>query len=97
MRTQVRLNSYERGILQALTNEFGYSAGAARELVVRYVQVVRKLGAYYNCRDYAEKLAEAHAKGFSPEAWLERLLANERERAYDNGLPHERGSIANIQ
>lgn len=56
MKTQVRLNPYERGIAEALAGGFGYSAADARSLVIR------KLGAYDNCRDHAERIAEAHGK-----------------------------------
>ncbi|RIE04839.1 hypothetical protein D3H35_05070 [Cohnella faecalis] len=92
------MNLYERSIVELLSSEFGYSAGDARALVVRYIQVIRKLGAYDNSRDQAERLAEADAKSYSPEAWLERLAASERERAYDKGLPHEKGTIfANVR
>ncbi|GGG18538.1 hypothetical protein [Paenibacillus abyssi] len=92
MRTQVRLNLYERGIVDALVASFGYTAAAARMLVTEYIGVVRKLGGYDTCYDHAERLNQAHKKKYPAEAWLERIEALDRGAAQDKGIAHlERG------
>lgn len=92
MTGQVRLNRYERNIVEVLTAEHGYAAGEARALVIRYIQVVRKLGAYDPPRDHAERLAEAHRSAYAPEAWLERLLQSEKDHLRGGVLPAERSA-----
>ncbi|MBB6675654.1 hypothetical protein [Cohnella nanjingensis] len=92
MTSQVRLNRYERGIVEALTAEHGYAAEEARALVVRYVHVIRKLGAYDAPRDHAERISEAHRSQYPPEAWLERLIAGERDLLRGGVLPAERSA-----
>lgn len=88
MATQVRLNRYERGIVEALAANFGYSAEAARRLVIQYIEVVRKLGGYDTCLDHAERLAHADRTGYAPEAWLERIRGVEQGAAQDKGIAH---------
>lgn len=87
MRTQVRLNAYERGIIDALTGGFGYTAEAARKLVVRYIDVVRKLGGYDTCRDHAERLDHAERIGYTPEQWMDKIRRLDADAAKDNGIP----------
>ena len=88
MKTQVRLNTYERGIVNALMTGFGFTASAARELVVQYISVIRKLGGYDPCHDHAERLVQARQLQVTPEAWLERIQGVDREVAKDKGIPH---------
>ncbi|XEC97377.1 hypothetical protein AB6A23_12945 [Paenibacillus tarimensis] len=98
MRTQVRLNLYERGIVDALVANFGYTADAARRLVVEYIRVIRKLGGYDTCLDHAERLVHAQNAGHSPEAWLERIRIIDLEAAQDKGIPHlERNEYAHVR
>jgi hypothetical protein len=85
MNKKVRLSRYERGIAEELINQFGYSPEDARELVVRYIGVVRKLGGYDSCLDYAERLDHAKKEGYSPEEWLERIRT--LEVALDDVIP----------
>jgi hypothetical protein len=88
MTLQVRLNPYERGIVDALTANFGFTPRAARQLVVDYITVIRKLGGYDSCLDHAERLVQARNAGYSPEAWLERIRIIHMEAAKDKGIPH---------
>lgn len=92
MKTHVRLSSYERGIVEALSDEFGYPPVDARELVVQYIAVVRRLGGYDNARDHASRLHEAKTVGYSAEQWIDRLQDSKRDRALDKGLPNEFGT-----
>ncbi|OPA75634.1 hypothetical protein BVG16_20055 [Paenibacillus selenitireducens] len=94
MKTQVRLNTYERGIVHSLVTSFGYEAGPARELVVQYIAVIRKLGGYDTCYDHAERLVQARQLQVTPEAWLERIRNLDREAAKDKGIPHLERNIA---
>lgn len=93
MTAQVRLSRYERGIVEALAEAFGYKADEARRLVVQYIAVIRKLGGYDSCLDHAERLVQAEQMEIAPEDWLERIRAVDRDEARDKGIPHlERGS-----
>ncbi|MBW7473122.1 hypothetical protein K0T92_00030 [Paenibacillus oenotherae] len=93
MTAQVRLNLYERGIVEELVEHFGYSADGARRLVVQYIAVIRKLGGYDSCRDHAERLVQAQQLNLMPEEWLERIRSIDREAAADKGILHlEHGS-----
>ena len=85
MNKKVRLSRYEGGIAEELTNKFGYSAEDARELVVQYIDVVRKLGGYDSCLDHAERLHLAKTEGYSPEKWLEKIRT--LEVALDDVIP----------
>jgi predicted transcriptional regulator len=88
MKTQVRLNPYERSIVEALINRFNYKTDTARQLVVQYIQVIRKLGGYDNSLDHAERLIQANKANYSPEAWLERITVVEKDALKDPGIPH---------
>lgn len=93
MTAQVRLSLYERGIVEALVGSFGYSAEAARQLVIQYIAVIRKLGGYDNGLDHAERLVQAQQMSIAPEEWLERIRIIDRDAARDKGISHlERGS-----
>jgi hypothetical protein len=86
MKSQVRLNLYERGIVEFMVTDLKVIPSAARDLVVEYIDVVRKLGAYDNCEVHAERLVQAKKLGFSPEAWLERIRSLRREALHDRGI-----------
>ncbi|MCD9021546.1 hypothetical protein [Cohnella silvisoli] len=90
MTTRVRLNLYEQGIAETLVYNFGYTKGAARELVVEYIQVVRLLGGYDTCLDHAERLHTARKNGFTPNQWTKRIEEVRRDKLKDKGLPDER-------
>lgn len=94
---QVRLNRYERGIVDSLEEEFGYTPDAARRLVVRYVGVVRKLGGYDNARDHAERLHLAGEAGCSPESWLEKIRVRELESKLAGGISALEGPYAQVR
>jgi len=79
MAAQVRLNRYERGIVEVLEESFEYPADVARGIVVRYIDVVRKLGGYDSCFDHAERLHRAYSADHPPEQWLERIRVLETE------------------
>ena len=87
MAAQVRLNRYERGIVDSLVDTFEYPAEAARGIVVRYIEVVRKLGGYDNCLDHAERLHRAHQANHPPEQWLERIRILETESRMAGAIP----------
>jgi hypothetical protein len=99
MKTQVRLNLYERGIVESLMTSFGYTAETARELVVQYVKVIRALGGYDTCYDHAERLVQAQKANYLPEEWMERIHALEVEAAKDKGISHleRRSDFANVR
>ncbi|MFC4775191.1 hypothetical protein ACFO9Q_00150 [Paenibacillus sp. GCM10023252] len=93
MTTNIRLSLYERGIVDALVARYNYNPGAARQLVVKYVAVVRKLGSYDNVTEHADRLVQAENALISPEDWLQRICMIDRESAKDKGIPHlERGT-----
>ncbi|OCT13686.1 hypothetical protein A8709_19055 [Paenibacillus pectinilyticus] len=98
MKTQVRLNQYERGIVDSLIQSFGYTAQAARKLVVDYVEVIRKLGGYDTCYDHAERLVQAKTIELKPEDWLKRIHQIAKEAAQDKGILHLEARLhANIR
>jgi hypothetical protein len=99
MKTQVRLNLYERGIVESLVTSFGFTTETARELVVQYVHVIRALGGYDTCYDHAERLVQAQKANYLPEEWLERIHVIDVEAAKDKGISHlERGfDFANVR
>ncbi len=70
-----------------LADNFGYTRAFARQLVVRCVEVIRKLGGYDTCLDHAERLMQAQQANYSPEAWLERIRFLQSEAAKDKGIP----------
>lgn len=86
MKSQVRLNLYERGIVESIVTDFNTIPTDARELVVEYIDVVRKLGAYDNCEVQAERLIQAKSLGYSPAIWLERIHSLRREALQDRGI-----------
>lgn len=93
MKIHVRLNLYERGIVTSLIQYNHFSTNSARELVVQYIEVIRKLGSYDNCEEYAERLVQAQRIGFTPTAWLERIHEIELQEIRDKGIPErEHGS-----
>jgi hypothetical protein len=87
MNTRVRLNLYERGIVTSLVQDHNFKPDTARQLVVQYIKVIRKLGGYDSCDQHAERLAQAQRIGYTPEAWLKRILDIEREELRDKGIP----------
>jgi hypothetical protein len=90
-KTQVRLSLYERGIVEALTVEYGYSQQDARTLVVDYIEVVRKLGGYDNCEQFAQLLDQARRVQHSPTQWLEHIQGIDKGELRDRGInPEER-------
>jgi len=91
MTTRVRLNLYERGIVDTLVAEFGYNKDEARCLVAEYIHVVRKLGGYDTCLDHAERLHTARQNGFKPEEWLIRIREVRRGKLQDKGFPAKGG------
>jgi len=97
MATQVRLNRYERGIVDALAESFDYPAETARGIVERYIEVIRKLGGYDNCHDHAERLHRAHTEGHPPEQWLERIRVLETETRMAGGIPHLEHPQVNVR
>jgi hypothetical protein len=99
MKTQVRLNLYERGIMNSLVNSCGFTNESASKLVVKYIEVIRNLGGYDTCYDHAERLVQAQKTNYLPEAWLERNHSIAREAALDKGIPHleqRRTEYANV-
>jgi hypothetical protein len=86
MTSQIRLNLYERGIVESMITDFKFAPSDARDLVVEYIDVVRKLGAYDNCEVHAERLVQAKSLGYSPEVWLERIHSSRREALHDRGI-----------
>jgi hypothetical protein len=42
-------------------------------MAIPNIEVIRKLGGYDNCEEHAERLIQAQKKGYSPDAWLERI------------------------
>ena len=87
MTSQPRLNLYERNIVEALIRHYQFDPDEARSLVIDYIQVIRKLGGYDNPEDHAERLVQARNTGYSPQEWLERISAIEREERQDKGIP----------
>ncbi|MEX2415090.1 MAG: hypothetical protein WD424_03020 [Paenibacillaceae bacterium] len=93
MKTHVRLNLYERGIVTSLIQYHHFNPDSARELVVQYIEVIRKLGSYDNCEEHAEHLIQAQRIGYTPTAWLERIHEIELQEIHDKGIPElEHGS-----
>ncbi|WP_138753243.1 hypothetical protein [Paenibacillus sinopodophylli] len=88
-RAQVRLSLYERGIVEALSANYGYTAADARALVVEYIEVVRKLGGYDHCGYYAELVDRARRLGHSPAQWLEHIQGIEKGELRDRGIASE--------
>lgn len=93
MKTQVRLNLYERGIVDALVQSFGYTPQGARKLVVDYAEVIRKLGGYDTCYDHAERLVQATTINCKPEEWLKRINLIAKEAVQDKGILHLEGRL----
>jgi len=89
VRTQVRLSIYERGIAEALAAEYGYTTADARELVVEYIQVIRKISGYDNCGQYAQLLDRARRMNQPPAQWLERIQSVEKGEMRDRGIDSE--------
>lgn len=87
--TRVRLSLYERGIAEALVGQYGYEAAAARQLVVEYIAVVRKLGGYEPCSHYAQLLDRARRANHPPGKWLEHILEVEKGELKDRGIEQE--------
>ncbi|MBH5318241.1 hypothetical protein I6N90_10515 [Paenibacillus sp. GSMTC-2017] len=85
----MRLSLYERGIAEALTGQYGYTPSAARELVVDYITVIRRLGGYEQSGHYAELIDRAHHLGQSPSQWLQRIIEIEQGEARDRGIGEE--------
>jgi hypothetical protein len=96
MKSQVRLNLYERGIVESVVMDFNFIPSDARDLVVEYIDVVRKLGAYDNCELQAERLVRAKRLGYSSEAWLERIQSLRREALHDRGIENP-AEIAHVR
>ena len=88
-KTQVRLSLYERGIVEALAAEYGYTPADARALVVEYIEVVRKIGGYDNCGQYAQLLDRARRMNHPPSQWLERIQDIEKGELRDPGIELE--------
>ncbi|WP_028610288.1 hypothetical protein [Paenibacillus harenae] len=88
-KSQVRLSIYERGIVEALVADYGYAAADARSLVVDYIVVVRKLGGYDNCGQYAQMLDKARRMDHPPLQWLERIVDIEKGELRDRGIDSE--------
>lgn len=86
MKSQVRLSLYEHSIVDSITQNFGIAAADARDLVVQYIEVIRKLGGYDNCEEHAERLIQAQKNGYSPEAWLERIHSLRSEAIRDRNM-----------
>jgi hypothetical protein len=86
MKILVRLNLYERGIVTSLVQDYNFNPDTARQLVVSYITPLRKLGGYDSCLVHAERLIRAKQIGYTPEAWLERILEIEHEEMHDKGI-----------
>ncbi|NIK77280.1 hypothetical protein FHS15_002416 [Paenibacillus castaneae] len=91
VKRQVRLSLYERGIVEALVADYGYDEGDARQLVIQYIEVVRKLGGYDNCGHYAQLLDHASRMNQPPAKWLERIQDIEWGELRDRGIESEQG------
>lgn len=89
VKTQVRLSLYERGIVDALVAEYGYNPADARQVVVTYIAVVRKLSGYDNCSHYAQLLDRASRMNHPPAEWLDRIQELERGEIRDVGIAAE--------
>lgn len=98
MSTQVRLNLYERGIVTSLAENYGYQQETARQLVVRYIKVIRKLGGYDSCYQHAGRLVQASNTGYTPEEWLQAIKTLEHEELLDEGISERetRSGYANV-
>lgn len=83
MKTQVRLNLYEREIVNALVHEHHLKSDNARQLVIDYIKPIRKLGGYDSCQTHAERLVRAQEIGYSSDDWLKRITAIEHEELQD--------------
>jgi hypothetical protein len=88
------LNQYERGIAEALTSLYGYEPQEARSLVIRYIEVIRRLDGYDNCEDHAQRLHLARKTDVSPEEWLTRIQDAERGALRDTGIEFEENRYA---
>jgi hypothetical protein len=86
MKSQVRLNLYERGIVESIVTDYKFAPSAARDLVVEYIEVIRKLGGYDNCEVHAERLVKAKSLHYTPAAWLENIHSSRREALRDRGI-----------
>jgi hypothetical protein len=89
--------SGQRGIVEALEEDFGYSSKDARQIVVQYIGVVRKLGGYDNCSDHAERLHRAFEAGHPPEKWLERIRVLENDHRIAGAIPHLEDPYAQVR
>ncbi|WP_419873962.1 hypothetical protein [Candidatus Pristimantibacillus sp. PTI5] len=89
VKAQIRLSLYERGIVEALASGHGYTAADARALVVEYIEVVRRLGGYDNCGEYAQLLDRARRMNHPPSQWLERIQGIEKGELRDRGIESE--------
>ncbi|MNZ89864.1 hypothetical protein D3C78_1088010 [compost metagenome] len=87
--SQVRLSLYERGIVDSLAADYGYTTAEARELVVEYIAVVRRLGGYDNCSEYARLLDRARRMNHPSSLWLESILELEKGELRDRGTTAE--------
>lgn len=87
--TRVRLSLYERGIAEALVRDYGYTPTAARELVVEYIAVIRRLGGYEQCGHYAGLLHRAKTLEHTPSQWIQRIVEIEQGEARDHGIGDE--------
>lgn len=97
VKTGIRLSMYERGIVEALVADFGYNTTEARGLVVEYIEVVRKLGGYDNCGQYAGLLDRARRMNQLPSQWLERIHDIERGELRDRGIESEQGQYLQMK
>lgn len=87
--TRVRLSAYERGIAEALVQGWNYEPLAARELVVEYIKVIRRLGGYEPCTHYAALIDRAKRAGHTPSMWIQRIVDIEQGEAMDRGIGEE--------
>ncbi len=92
-KNQVRLSLYERGIAQSLEDRYGYTAADARELVVDYIAVVRKLAGYEQPAHYADLLHRARRMDQSPAKWLSHIQEVDKGEMIDTGIEAEDGSF----
>jgi hypothetical protein len=64
------LDIYEQAIADKIHEQFNRTLEDAYELVIRYRNVINKVGRYDNAEDWAERLVEAVEKEWTPDKWL---------------------------
>lgn len=64
------LDAYEQAIADKIHEQFNRTLEDACEIVIRYRNVINKVGCYDNAVDWAERLVGAVEKEWTPDKWL---------------------------